>query len=372
LRPRGLLSTIGRVLDLNAAFARVLAGGRLDADEAAAVFEAVMRGAFSRERLAALLGALAARGETAEELLGAARAMRAHVTPIRPTRRDLLDTCGTGGSGIRRRNVSTAAAIVVAACGVAVAKHGNRAASSRCGSADVLEALGVDVEAPPATVARCIDTVGIGFLFARALHPAMAHAAPVRRALGVRTIFNLLGPLTNPAFATAYAMGVFDPARVADMAQVLGRLGARRALVFHGFRAGIDPGAGAPAGVDDVSLEGRTLVAEWDGHAVSTWVLEPEDLGLSRHRLSDLAGGEPAENARALTDVLNGRGTAAYREAVLAAAALGLLAASDHPRADLPRLVTRAEAAITSGAAAEVLDRLRAASRHRDPGRKAP
>ena len=353
--------------------ARIVSGDVLDAGETARWFERVMTGAVEPVRLAAVLAALATRRETTEEILGAARAMRAHVTRIAPARAPLLDTCGTGGSGVSRRNVSTAVALVAAACGVAVAKHGNRAASSRCGSADVLEALGVDVEAPPETVARCIDTAGVGFLFARKLHPAMAHAAPVRRALGIRTIFNLLGPLTNPAFATRYAMGVYDPSRLADLAAVLGALGAERALVVHGFAAGVAAAPDAPWGIDDVSLEGETLVAEWTGQGVETWVLRPEDLGLSRRPWSAIAGEDPAGNARALEALLEGGGEPAYREAVVASGALALLAASDRPRADLPDLAAQVDRALAEGSAAEVLARLRVESRWRaGEGEQAP
>ncbi|RMG93999.1 MAG: anthranilate phosphoribosyltransferase [Deltaproteobacteria bacterium] len=347
---------------------RIVGGERLDTDASAELFTAVMRGEIETVPLAGILAAMATRRETTEEILGAARAMRAHVARVRPRRAPLLDTCGTGGSGVSRRNVSTAVALVAAARGVAVAKHGNRAASSRCGSADVLEALGVDVEAPPSVVARCIDEVGVGFLFARSLHPAMAHAAPVRRALGVRTIFNLLGPLTNPAFADRYAMGVFDPTRAEDMARVLAALGAQRALVVHGFEGDVAEDPDAPWGIDDVSLAGQTLVVEARGGSVERWIVTPEDLGLSRRPWRELAGGDPEDNARALTDLLEGRGQPAYRDAVLAAGALALLAASDAPRDQLGRFVAEVDEVLRSGAAAEVLARLVEASRTRRPG----
>ncbi len=345
-----------------AALARVVAGECLSAEEMTCVFREIMAGVCTRAQLGGLLVGLAQRGETMAEIVGAARAMREVVRPVMSTRSPLLDTCGTGGSGVARRNVSTAVALCLAACGVAVAKHGNRAASSRCGSADVLEALGVNVEASPEVVGRCIDEAGIGFLFARTLHPAMAHAAPVRRDLKVRTLFNLLGPLTNPAGATRQLLGVYDPRRCLDLAGALGELGSERVLVIHGFRAGDAPGEDAPAGIDDVSPEGATLVAEWDGTRVSSRVLTPADFGLEPSPLADLAGGDPADNAAALTRLLAGA-PGPYRHAVQLAGALALIAAGEGGWAELPALAERIARTLDDGSARQVLSDLARTSR---------
>lgn len=345
--------------------------GDLGAERTAAIFGDIMAGALGSEQIAGLLMALATRRETSEEIHGAAVAMRRALVDV-PVTRPVIDTCGTGGSGVPRRNVSTAASLVLAACGIAVAKHGNRAASSRSGSADVLEALGVDIAAPPATVARCVEELGVGFLFARALHPAMGHAAPVRRALGVPTIFNLLGPMTNPARARRQVMGVFDPTRLRDIARALAALGSERVFVVHGFRAGVEPAASSPRGIDDLSPEGASLVVEArDGHVVDH-VLTPEDAGLPRHPLADLAGGDSADNAAALRAVLAGsRGSpaeVAYRDAVAFAAALGIVVAGDGDLAELPRAAQRALAALDDGSAAAVLSELARLSQTRVVG----
>jgi anthranilate phosphoribosyltransferase len=337
----------------------------------AAVFRELMAGACDPAQVGALLMGLGCKGETAEEIAGAAAAMREAVTPVPTRRAPLLDTCGTGGSGVARRNVSTAVAIAAAACGVAVAKHGNRAATSRSGSADVLEALGVRLDADASTVGRCIDEVGIGFLFAAALHPAMKHAMGPRRALGVRTIFNLLGPLTNPAGATRQLVGVFDPRRCVDLAAALGALGSERALVVHGFRAGVSANAfvgptghedAAAPGIDDVSPEGETLVAQWHRGRVDRFVLTPAMAGIVPFGLDEIAGSDPADNAQALRALLDGaRGP--YREAVRLSGAVALLAAGEAETGELPALAARIGAALDYGSARRVLEHLVAASR---------
>jgi anthranilate phosphoribosyltransferase len=343
---------------------RALAAGHsLSRAQTEAIFDELMTGAATPEQIGALLFALAAKGETAEEIAGAAAAMRRAVVPIVTRHAEVLDTCGTGGSGIPRRNVSTAVAIAVAACGVPVAKHGNRSATSRSGSADVLEALGVDIEASPADVGRCLDEIGLGFLFAPRLHPAMRHAAGARKALPFRTIFNLLGPMTNPAGATRQLLGVFDPVRCESLAAALGALGSRRVLVVHGFRLGVPAHAGAPAGIDDVSPDGETLVAQWHRGAVQTFVVTPAMADLPPVPLADLAGGDPADNAEALRRLLDGD-PGPYRTAVEYAGALALLAASDGDLDDLPGHAAAISDAIDSGRARGVLADLAARGHH--------
>jgi anthranilate phosphoribosyltransferase len=342
---------------------RTLARGHhLSTSAAAAIFREIMAGACEPAQIGGLLMALAIKGETMGEISGAAEAMREASTRVVTTRTPVIDVCGTGGSGVPRRNVSTAVALAVAACGVAVAKHGNRAASSRSGSADVLEALGVDITAPPEVVGRCIDELGVGFLFARSLHPAMRHAGPVRAALGVRTVFNLLGPLTNPARVRRQVLGVFDPARCHDLARALGTLGSERVFVVHGFRAGTKAGPRAPAGIDDLSPDGESLVVEWHAGELREHVLRRADAGLPEHALRDLAGGDPSRNAAALRRLLAGE-TGAYRDAVIHAGALALVVAGDESVSTLAEQAVRVAEAIDSGGAARVLDGLIEASR---------
>ena len=306
-----------------------LAAGRdLGREQIEAVFDEIIEGVCVPAQIGALLFALAAKGETAEEIAGAAASMRRAVVEVQTRHPEVLDTCGTGGSGVPRRNVSTAVAIVVAACGVAVAKHGNRSATSRSGSADVLEALEVDIQLEAPEVGRSLDEIGLGFLFAPLLHPAMRHASRPRAALPMRTIFNLLGPLTNPAGATRQLLGVFDPARCESLAAALGALGSRRALVVHGFAKGIAAAPDAQAGIDDASLEGETLVAQWHDGRVDSFVVTPEMAGLEEVAWSELAGGDADDNAQALRRLLYGE-PGAYRTAVEYSGALALLAASD-------------------------------------------
>jgi anthranilate phosphoribosyltransferase len=340
-----------------AALLEVAGGLDLSREGMAAVLREIMAGDAHPGQLGALLMGLAIKGETADEIAGAAEAMREAMTPIDVGSGEVIDTCGTGGSGVPRRNVSTAVAIVLAACGVRVAKHGNRAASSRSGSADVLEALGVNVQASPATVARCVEQAGVGFLFAAALHPAMKHAMPVRKALGMRTLFNLLGPLTNPAGASRQLLGVFDPSRCMPMASALAALGSRRVLVVHGFRDGVAASERSPWGIDDLSPEGETLVAEARDAAVTRWVLTPEMAGVERFGLGEIAGGDPSENAEALRAVLHGA-QGRYRDAVVYSGAAALLAAGDGPREDLPQLARRVTTALDDGSAAASLEAL--------------
>jgi anthranilate phosphoribosyltransferase len=335
---------------MRAALRRVAAGEPLAREEMAGVMREIVAGACDPAQIGALLMALSLRGESVDEIVGAVEVMREAVVRVPTSRAGLLDTCGTGGSGVARRNVSTAVAIAVAACGVPVAKHGNRAASSRCGSADVLAALGVDVSAPPERVGRSIDEVGIGFLFAPALHPAMRHAAPVRRALGVRTIFNLIGPLSNPAGAPRQMLGVFDPARCRDLALALGRLGSEHVLVVHGFRAGVPAAAGSPPGIDDASCEGETLVVQWHRGELRERTISPRAAGLEPVELAALAGDDPRENAEAMLRLFEGeRGP--YRTAVQLAGALALVAARDRELDDLAALAREIAAVLDDGRA---------------------
>ena len=331
------------------ALSRLLDGRDLDRAEARGVMAEVMAGEATQAQIAGFLVALRAKGETAEEIAGCAEAMREHALPVRPRREDLVDTAGTGGDGARTLNISTAAALVAAAAGAAVAKHGNRAVSSASGSADVLEALGFELELPPERVARSIDELGFGFLFAPAHHPAMRHAAPVRRELATRTVFNVLGPLTNPAGARCQIVGVYSPALVRTIAEVLARLGALRAFVVHGA-----------GGIDELSPVGPNAVCEVVGGRVRERTVDPLDLGLERCAPEDLRGGSPKENAAAIRDVLAGA-DGGRRSAILLNAA-GAIAAGGLAR-DLREGLALAAEAVDSGAAAARLEELVAFSR---------
>ena len=333
---------------VQAVLPRVVDGGGLSAGEARAAFEAIMDGRVAPARLAAFLVALRMRGETVSEIAEFARVMRERATPVRCGARVILDTCGTGGDGAGTFNISTLAAFVVAAAGVVVAKHGNRSVSSRCGSADLLQGLGIRVEVPVATVERCLEEVGIGFLYAPALHDAMRHAAPVRRELGVRTVFNLLGPLINPAGARHQLLGVYDPARLGPLAEVLRALGSERALVVHG------------GGLDEITLHATTQIAELRDGRVVLGSLAPEEAGLGRARLQDLQGGDVEQNVAIARGVLEGsRGP--RRDVVLLNAAAALRVAGK--AGDLREGVSLAAAAIDSGGALRLVDRLRALCR---------
>src|SRR5205085_10532864 len=271
------------------ALSRLLDGHDLTRAEARGVMDEVMAGEATPAQIAGFLVALRAKGETAEEIAGCAEAMREHALVVRPARDDLVDTAGTGGDGAGTLNISTAAALVAAAAGAGVAKHGNRAVSSASGSADVLEALGFNLELEPERIGRSIDELGFGFLFAPSHHPAMRHAAPVRKELAARTVFNVLGPLTNPAGARAQVVGVYAPELVETIADVLARLGSRRAFVVHGA-----------GGIDELSPCGPNQVCEVVGGEVHERTIDPEELGVERCSPEELRGGTPAENARAI------------------------------------------------------------------------
>jgi len=333
---------------IQAALARLLEGQNLARAEMAGVMNEIADGGATPAQVGAFLAALRVKGETVDEITGAAEVMRARVDPVHVSKDVFVDTCGTGGDGRNTFNISTTAAFVVAGAGVTVAKHGNRAVSSRAGSADVLAALGVDVDAPKDVVERCIEEVGIGFLFAPRLHPAFKAVAGIRRELGVRTIFNLLGPLANPAGARHQILGVYEPRWVPVVGGVLAALGARHAFVVHG------------EGLDEVAITGMTHVCEVKEGNVERYALLPEDMGLPRHLEAEIAGGDAARNAEILRDVLRGQ-RGGPRDAVLANAAAALVCAG--AAGDLVEGVRVATASIDGGAAADKLARLVAATR---------
>jgi anthranilate phosphoribosyltransferase len=326
------------------ALAKLLDGHDLTRDEARAVMGQIMSGDATAGQIGGLLVALRVKGETADEIAGCAEAMRGHVLRVDPARTDLVDVVGTGGDGANTYNISTAAALVTAAAGAAVAQHGKRAASSQTGSADVLEALGFRLDLPPERIERSIDELGFGFLFAQAHHPAMRHAAPVRRELAARTVFNVLGPLTNPAGARALVLGAYSPDLARTLAEALVQLETTRAYVVHGA-----------GGIDELSPCGPNLVCEVDASGVREYELDPLELGIERCDPEELRGGDPAANARALRDVLAGR-DGGHRSAVLLNAAGGIAAAGH--AADLREGIAQAREAIDSGAAASRLDEL--------------
>jgi anthranilate phosphoribosyltransferase len=329
---------------MQATLARLLDGHDLTQDEARDAMNTIMSGEATPAQIGGFLVALRLKGETADEIAGCAEAMRAHVLAVHPKREDLVDTAGTGGDGGRTFNISTAAALVAAAAGAGVAKHGNRAVSSASGSADVLEALGFELELPPDRIAHSIDTLGFGFLFAPTHHPAMKHAAPVRKELAARTVFNVLGPLTNPAGARAQVVGVYSPDLVKTLAEVLAALGARRAFVVHGA-----------GGIDELSPAGPNLVYEVVDGGVREREIDPLELGIARCAPEVLRGGSPEENAAAIREVFEG-GNGGRRDAILLNAA-GAIAAGGHAE-DLREGLELARKAVESGAAAERLEAL--------------
>jgi anthranilate phosphoribosyltransferase len=326
------------------ALAQLLDRRDLTREEARDVMGEIMAGEATPAQIGGFLVALRAKGETPEEIAGCAEAMRAHVVVVRPERHDLVDTAGTGGDGQHTINISTAAALVAAAAGAGVAKHGNRAASSACGSADVLETLGFRLDLPAERIAESIDTLGFGFMFAQAHHPAMKHAAPVRRELGTRTVFNVLGPLTNPAGARAQVIGVYAPELVRRMAEALVQLGSERAFVVHGA-----------AGVDELSPAGPNLVCEVRDGEVHERMIDPLDLGIPRCDPAELRGGSAEVNAEAIRAVFRGE-DGGRRNAILLNAA-GAIAAAGRA-ADLREGLEVATETVDSGAAAERLDEL--------------
>lgn len=334
------MSTFGGILK------RVAAGERLDAESSAEAFRAIMAGEVGEAQMGGFLTALALRKPTVEEITGAVTAMRAAMTRVTAPA-DAIDLVGTGGDGQSTLNISSAASFVVAACGVPVAKHGNRNMTSRSGAADVLEALGVKVDVTPQVAQKCVEETGVCFLFAQGFHPAMRHVTPVRRALGFRTIFNLLGPLSNPAGAKRQLLGVYAGELIEPVAQVLAAQGAEKAWVVYG------------AGLDEVSISDVTDVAVLENGRVTLKQISPEEAGLTRSPLSAVKGGDAPENAAALSRLLAGEKNA-YRDIVLLNAAAALIVAGKVQ--DLRAGVAKAAKAIDSGAAKAVLQRLIAVS----------
>jgi anthranilate phosphoribosyltransferase len=337
---------------IKSALAQLLDGRDLSREEARRVMDSIMSGEATPAQIGGFLVALRLKGETADEIAGCAEAMRDHVLAVSPQRTDLVDTAGTGGDGGKTFNISTAAALVAAAAGAGVAKHGNRSVSSLSGSADVLEQLGFELALSPDRIAQSIDELGFGFMFAPFHHPAMKHAGPVRHELAARTVFNVLGPLTNPAGARAQVIGVYAPHLVPVIADVLAKLGTRRAFVVHGA-----------GGIDELSPAGPNLVCEVVDGGVRKREIDPLDFGIPRCSPDELQGGTAVENAQTIRDVFAGAKGAqhlAHRSAVVLNAA-GAIAAAGHA-ADLGEAVPLAEGALDSGAAAERLEALAAFS----------
>ena len=336
---------------LRNAIKSIALGESLNAELLEESFDEILSGRAATEHISAFLMGLAVRGETSQELLAGAKIMRANARTIE-LEGDILDTCGTGGLGWTSLNTSTASAIVIAACGGKVAKHGNRSVPPKTGSADVLEALGVNLELSEAQFRSAIETAGVGFLFARNHHSAMRHVAPIRASLGIRTIFNLLGPLSNPASATHQILGVYDPIWLKPMAITLQSLGVKKAWVVHGAgQAGL--------AVDELSIGGATSVIEVSSQQLTEYTIQPEDAGLERASLTGLNGGNPEYNANAIMDVLHGK-SSVFRDSILlnAAAGLHILGIAS----DLKAGVSLASEAIASGKANKTLALLRKAS----------
>ena len=326
----------------------VIDSGILSFDEAAAVMEEIMDGSPTEAQFGAFVAALSVRGEDAEEIAGMATVMRRRARAVDAPEADMVDTCGTGGDGKNTYNISTAAAFVIAGAGAKVAKHGNRAATSRSGSADVLEALGVKIDLPPEAVANCISAAGIGFMFAPSYHPAMKFAAPLRREIGIRTVFNILGPLTNPAGARRQVLGVGRPELVEKMAGVLDRLQTDHALVVHGHE-----------GLDELSISGASSVAEVRGGESRQYDVTPESVDLERSPIESIGGGDAGENAEIIRSIFAGE-AGPRRDVLLLNSAAGLVVAGIAN--ELSDGVGIAGESIDSGAAAAKLDGLVEAS----------
>jgi len=345
--------------DTTALIGHVAGGGDLSFDEMAAAMDAIMRGEWADDEIGLLLTALAAKGETVNELAGAAAAMRRHMTPIRSRHSEILDTCGTGGGGSRLFNISTTAAIVAAAAGATVAKHGNRSITSCSGSADVLAELGVNIHATVSQVEACLDELGLCFCFAPLMHPSMKHVAGVRKRLGIRTIFNLLGPLVNPAGACYQLLGVGRPELRSLLAGAMAQLGTRRTFVVSGDDGLGDVTLAGPTHVTEVVAVDRSLAGRPFNEPTAATMREftwcPEDFGLQRHSLDSLQIDSPTASAALIRQILHGAAGPA-RDIVVLNAAAGLLAANK--AADPPSAAALAAAAIDNGAALFLLDRL--------------
>jgi len=333
-------------MDIQTAIKHVTSGKDLSVTDASEVFATIMEGLATDAQIAALIVALRMKGETPDEITGAAYVMRDKAAHIyASSRQNLIDTCGTGGDGSNTFNISTVAAFIAAGAGAKVAKHGNRSISSRSGSADVLDSLGVSIGLNPSQVSACLNELGIGFLFAPAFHAAMKYAAAARKQIGIRTIFNIIGPLANPARTTSQLLGVFSPDLTETMAQALKNMGSDKAFVVHG----LDP-------VDEISICGPTKVSEVRGGEIATYQITPEDFGFKRAALSDIQGGNPEYNAAIIKDILDGK-KGAPRDVAVLNSAFALCAASvtDTPKEG----IAAAEKSIDSGAAREKLEKLR-------------
>jgi anthranilate phosphoribosyltransferase len=344
---------------LKQAIRKVVDRSNLTEEEMEAAMDVIMTGQATPAQIGSFITALRLKGETIEEITAAARVMRRKATrinvdharinmdrdKINPELKTIVDTCGTGGDSTNTFNVSTTTAFVVAGCGLRVAKHGNRSVSSLCGSADVIEKLGVNLDVPPAAVEKCINRVGIGFLYAPALHGAMKYAIGPRREIGIRTIFNILGPLTNPAGANVQVLGVYKEELTPVLAEVLNRLGTRSAFVVYG-----------EGGLDEISITGKTRVSELKNGRVNTYTIEPENFGLPRASLNDIAGGDARENAGIVLSILRGE-PGARRDMVLLNAAAVLVAAGR--AADFPDGINQAAEAIDTGRALEKLEAMK-------------
>jgi anthranilate phosphoribosyltransferase len=331
------------------AIAKLIEGRDLTVADTEAVMNEIMDGAATPAQMASFLTALRVKGETVEEITGCARVMREKAIRVEPSRKDIVDTAGTGGDRAGTFNISTTAAFVIAGAGLGVAKHGNRAVSGQCGSADLLEALGVNLDLTPIQIAKCIDQVGIGFLFAQKLHPAMKNVGPVRKELGVRTVFNILGPLTNPARTPAQIVGVYDDGLTLPMAEVLHALGVRSAYVFH-----------SEDGIDELTTTGLNRVAHYDNGVIHREELDARELGLRRATRDELRGASAVENAEITTSILGGADRGAKRDVVLLNAAAALVAGGRAP--DLKVGLECAAESIDSGRALSAMQGLVALS----------
>ena len=324
---------------------KIVEGHDLTREEAALTMDTIMRGDATPSQIASFITALRMKGETVEEISGLAEKMREHAVNIFPHTKNLVDTCGTGGDISGTFNISTVSALVAAGAGVPIAKHGNRSVSSRCGSADVLEALGVKIDLDPKKVEECIDKVGIGFIFAPNFHKAMRFAMPSRKEIGIRTVFNILGPLTNPARASAQVLGVFNPDLTEMMAEVLRNLGIKHALVVHGMD-----------GLDEISISEKTKVAHLREKKIENYFLKPEDFGMHRGKREEILGGSAEENAEIAIEILKSEEKGAKRQVVLLNAAAAIYVGGRAK--DLKEGVKLAAESIDSGAAHRKLEEL--------------
>jgi anthranilate phosphoribosyltransferase len=322
---------------------KIVEGKNLTREEAALSMDTIMRGDATPSQIAAFITALRMKGETIDEITGFAEKMREHAINIYPHQKNLVDTCGTGGDISGTFNISTVSAFVAAGAGIAVAKHGNRSVSSKCGSADVLEALGVKIDIQPEKVEECINQVGIGFIFAPTFHKAMRFVMPSRKEIGIRTVFNILGPLTNPACASAQVLGVFNPDLTETLANVLGNLGVKQALVVHGMD-----------GLDEISISEKTRVSHLSIGKVENYQIKPEDFGIPKASKDEIKGGSANENAQIALEILKGKEKGAKRNIVLLNAAAAIYVGGRAK--DLKEGFKLAQASVDSGAGLEKLE----------------